>query len=71
MRFGFPVSMPHTLTSNAAGSRAPHTRFNTHSHPGGEEILVLLGLFRDEQGEYPAGTWLRIPRWSRHTPFTA
>jgi anti-sigma factor ChrR (cupin superfamily) len=49
---------------------APDTRFNTHSHPGGEEILVLQGLFRDEQGEYPAGTWLRSPRWSRHTPFT-
>ena len=49
---------------------APHTRFNTHSHPGGEEILVLQGLFCDEQGEYPAGTWLRSPRWSRHTPFT-
>lgn len=49
---------------------APHTRFNTHSHPGGEEILVLKGLFCDEQGEYPAGTWLRSPRWSRHTPYT-
>lgn len=49
---------------------APETRFNTHSHPGGEEILVLQGLFRDEQGAYPAGTWLRSPRWSRHTPFT-
>jgi anti-sigma factor ChrR (cupin superfamily) len=49
---------------------APNTRFNAHSHPGGEEILVLEGLFRDEQGEYPAGTWLRNPRWSRHAPFT-
>jgi anti-sigma factor ChrR (cupin superfamily) len=49
---------------------APNTRFNTHTHPGGEEILVLEGLFRDEQGEYPAGTWLRNPRGSRHTPFT-
>ena len=49
---------------------APQTRFNPHSHPGGEEILVLEGLFRDEQGEYPAGTWLRNPRGSRHTPFT-
>ena len=39
-------------------------------HDGGEEILVLQGLFRDEQGEYPAGTWLRSPRWSQHTPFT-
>lgn len=49
---------------------APHTRFNPHSHPGGEEILVLQGVFCDEQGEYPAGTWLRSPRWSRHTPYT-
>jgi len=49
---------------------APQTRFNTHTHPGGEEILVLEGLFRDEQGQYPAGTWLRNPRWSRHAPFT-
>ncbi len=49
---------------------APDTRFSTHTHPGGEEILVLEGLFRDEHGEYPAGTWLRSPRWSRHTPFT-
>jgi anti-sigma factor ChrR (cupin superfamily) len=49
---------------------APNTRFNAHAHPGGEEILVLQGLFRDEHGEYPARTWLRSPRWSRHAPFT-
>ena len=49
---------------------APHTRFNTHTHPGGEEILVLEGVFRDEDGDYPAGTWLRNPRGSRHAPYT-
>ena len=49
---------------------APDTQFHTHTHPGGEEILVLEGLFRDEAGAYPALTWLRSPRWSRHTPFT-
>ena len=49
---------------------APDTRFNSHAHPGGEEILVLEGLFHDEHGEYPAGSWLRNPRGSRHTPFT-
>jgi anti-sigma factor ChrR (cupin superfamily) len=38
--------------STALARWAPDTRFNTHSHPGGEEILVLQGLFRDEQGEY-------------------
>jgi anti-sigma factor ChrR (cupin superfamily) len=49
---------------------APETRFQTHTHPGGEEILVLDGVFRDEAGAHPALTWLRSPRWSRHTPFT-
>jgi len=49
---------------------APDTVFNTHVHPGGEEILVLDGVFRDEAGTYPQGSWLRSPRYSRHTPFT-
>ena len=31
---------------------APNTRFNAHSHPGGEEILVLDGIFSDEGGDY-------------------
>lgn len=49
---------------------APHTRFPRHSHFGGEEIYVLDGVFRDEHGAYPAGTWLRSPHGSIHTPFT-
>jgi anti-sigma factor ChrR (cupin superfamily) len=49
---------------------APGTRFGAHSHPGGEEILVLEGRLYDEHGEYPAGAWLRNPRWSRHAPYT-
>jgi anti-sigma factor ChrR (cupin superfamily) len=49
---------------------APHTRFQPHRHPGGEEILVLEGVFSDEGGDYPALTWLRSPRWSAHAPFT-
>ena len=48
---------------------APHTRFQPHRHWGGEEILVLEGVFRDEHGEYPAGSWLRSPHLSRHFPF--
>ncbi|MDD2741193.1 MAG: cupin domain-containing protein [Rhodocyclaceae bacterium] len=56
--------------SSALVKWAPHTHFSPHVHPGGEEILVLQGVFRDEHGEYPAGTWLRSPRWSKHTPFT-
>lgn len=60
----------HDGVSTALVRWAPETRFNKHTHPGGEEILVLDGLFRDEEGEYPAGTWLRNPRWSSHTPYT-
>ena len=60
----------HDGVSTALVRWAPQTRFNTHAHPGGEEILVLEGVFRDEAGEYPAGTWLRNPRGSRHTPYT-
>jgi anti-sigma factor ChrR (cupin superfamily) len=60
----------HAGISTAPVKWAPDTRFTPHTHPGGEEILVLEGLFQDEYGEYPAGSWLRNPRWSKHTPFT-
>ena len=49
---------------------APDTRFNPHTHVGGEEILVLNGIFRDEHGEYPEGTWIRSPHLSNHKPYT-
>jgi anti-sigma factor ChrR (cupin superfamily) len=48
----------------------PGSRFNTHPHPKGEEILVLEGVFSDETGDYPAGTYLRNPPGSRHAPFS-
>ncbi len=60
----------HSGISTALVRWAPQTQFSMHTHPGGEEILVLEGVFRDEDGEYPAGSWLRNPRWSRHTPHT-
>ena len=50
---------------------APHTRFHRHGHWGGEEVFVLSGVFRDEHGDYPAGSWIRSPHLSTHTPFTA
>ncbi len=49
---------------------APGTAFQRHQHWGGEEILVLDGIFEDEQGAYPKGTWLRNPPGSVHTPFS-
>ncbi|WP_186175855.1 cupin domain-containing protein [Vibrio jasicida] len=48
----------------------PNSQFSTHPHPYGEEILVLEGVFSDEHGDYPAGTYLRNPPGSQHTPFS-
>jgi anti-sigma factor ChrR (cupin superfamily) len=49
---------------------APGTYFNPHRHYGGEEIFVLDGIFEDEFGRYPAGTWIRSPHMSMHKPFS-
>ncbi|MBK8321585.1 MAG: cupin domain-containing protein [Betaproteobacteria bacterium] len=49
---------------------APGTRFKPHRHYGGEEILVLDGVFEDEHGRYPALTWIRSPHLSAHHPFS-
>ncbi len=49
---------------------APGTRFAGHAHWGGEEIFVIEGTFQDEHGDYPAGTWIRSPHMSRHTPWS-
>jgi anti-sigma factor ChrR (cupin superfamily) len=49
---------------------APSTRFMPHQHWGGEEILVLDGVFEDEHGMYPKGSWQRSPHLSAHHPFT-
>jgi anti-sigma factor ChrR (cupin superfamily) len=48
----------------------PGTRFSAHRHPGGEEILVLSGVFQDENGTYPTGSWLRHPPGSLHQPWS-
>ncbi|MEM1347342.1 MAG: cupin domain-containing protein [Myxococcota bacterium] len=47
---------------------APHSTFSTHTHTGGEEFLVLEGVFQDEHGDFPAGSYVRNPPQSRHTP---
>ena len=46
----------------------PNSMFASHTHEGGEEILVLEGTFGDEHGAYPAGTYLRNPIGTSHTP---
>ena len=60
----------HGTESVALVRWAASTRFRRHHHWGGEEILVLDGVFQDEHGTYPKGSWLRSPHMSEHNPFT-
>ena len=48
----------------------PGSSFPAHDHPEGEEILVLEGVFSDEHGDWPAGTYLLNPEGFRHAPFS-
>jgi anti-sigma factor ChrR (cupin superfamily) len=48
----------------------PGAEFPAHDHPDGEEILVLDGVFSDEHGDWPAGTYLLNPEGFRHGPFS-
>ena len=48
----------------------PDAKFPEHDHPDGEEILVLEGVFSDEYGDWPSGTFLLNPEGFRHGPFS-
>ena len=47
---------------------APRSHFSAHIHDGGEEFLVLEGVFSDEHGDFPTGSYVRNPPTSKHTP---
>ena len=47
---------------------APNSHFSAHTHTGGEEFIVLDGVFQDEHGDFPQGTYVRNPPTSSHTP---
>jgi len=47
---------------------APESAFPRHEHALGEEFLVLDGIFSDEHGDYPEGTYVRNPPGSSHVP---
>lgn len=66
------MSLHNYGTENVALVKwAPGTHFQTHRHWVGEEIFVLDGIFEDEFGTYPKGTWIRNPSGSLHTPFSS
>jgi len=50
---------------------APGSSFARHGHPGGEEFLVLEGIFQDETGDFPVGTYVRNPPGTAHAPASA
>lgn len=50
---------------------APGSSFAAHGHDGGEEILVLDGVFQDEHGDYPPGCYFRNPPGTAHRPASA
>lgn len=45
-----------------------NSQFSPHVHTGGEEFIVLDGVFQDEHGDFPAGSYIRNPPESSHTP---
>ena len=47
---------------------APESKFSAHTHTGGEEFIVLDGVFQDEHGDFPEGTYVRNPPTTSHTP---
>jgi anti-sigma factor ChrR (cupin superfamily) len=62
-RIGDEKARATSIVRYARGSHFP-----AHGHPGGEEILVLEGVFQDESGDYPAGSYMRNPPGSGHRP---
>jgi len=47
---------------------APKSHVSPHVHTGGEEFFVLEGVFQDEHGDFSAGSYIRNPPKSKHTP---
>lgn len=62
-RIGGEIARATTIVRYAPGSK-----FSPHVHTGGEEFIVLDGVFQDEQGDFPAGSYVRNPPRSSHTP---
>ena len=48
----------------------PNSSFDKHTHDFGEELFVLEGTFSDEHGDYPAGTYIRNPHGTSHSPYS-
>ena len=75
-----PIAGVHRIRLERAGAESgwttsivkydPLSKFHQHSHPNGEELFILDGVFSDENGDYPKGTYIRNPDPSPHSPFS-
>ncbi len=66
----FESEMPERGRATSLVRYQAGARFHRHSHPLGEEILVLSGTFSDEHGEYPSGTYVRNPPGFTHEHYS-
>ncbi len=64
-RVGGEIARATSIVQYAADSH-----FSDHIHTGGEEFIVLAGTFQDEHGDYPAGSYIRNPPHSHHSPYS-
>lgn len=65
-RIGGEVARATSLVRYAPGSDFP-----THVHSGGEEFLVIEGVFSDQHGDFGPGTYVRNPVGTSHAPRSA
>ncbi|MEM6290558.1 MAG: cupin domain-containing protein [Myxococcota bacterium] len=65
-RIGDEVARATSVVRYAAGSH-----FSPHVHTGGEEFVVLEGVFSDEHGDFGPGSYIRNPPGSKHQPGSA
>jgi len=64
------VAEPHDRVTTIV-RYAPGSQFSSHVHTGGEEFIVLDGIFEDDYGAWPSGSYIRNPPGSKHTPGSA
>lgn len=64
-RVGAEVARATSIVRYDAGSRFPE-----HRHGGGEEFLVLDGVFSDTTGDFGPGAYVRNPPGTSHAPWT-
>lgn len=46
----------------------PGCGYPAHRHQGIEDVLVLQGAYRDDQGQHSAGSYFRYAAGSTHAP---